>query len=358
MTRAEAARAISEGNRLRGSGDLAAATAQYRRAAALDPESGSAQYNLGIALRQAGELRESALAFRAAARLDPGDTDAVQNVVETLALWAERDAVAFEPTPAARAPEAATPVSIVVCSIHPERLARMQASFRAALGAREHEFIVIRDARSLAEGYNRGLAAARHPVVAFSHDDVELLSLHPFDALDSVLARHDVAGLVGSTRVTGPAWAWAGHPHLFGTVAYPALGAAKPWKGTVYSLATGVIGGMQALDGLFFAARREAARAVGFDAATFDGFHFYDLDFAYRAHRAGLAVAVTTRVLALHASSGRFDERWRGYAARFAAKFPGLDAPQGRTFWFGRDFASREELLRFHDAYNALGELA
>src|SRR6185312_14440462 len=177
----------------------------------------------------------AALAFRAAARLAPDDADAGQNVVETLGRWAERDGALFDPPCAARGPNDGAPLSIVVCSIHPDRLARMQASFR--------------DARSLSEGYNRGLAAASHPVVVFSHDDVELLSPHPFEALDAALADHDIVGVAGSTLLNGPTWAWAGHPHLFGTVAYPHPDAATPWKATVYSLATGVIGGMQALDG-------------------------------------------------------------------------------------------------------------
>jgi GT2 family glycosyltransferase len=112
---------------------------------------------------------------------------------------------------------------------------------------------------------------------------------------------------------------------------------------------------MQALDGLLFAVRRERARDIGFDAEAFDGFHFYDLDFVYRAHRAGLRIAVTTRVLALHASEGRFDERWKHYAERFQAKFPELNARPGPAFYFGRDFTSREHVLRFHRAWNALG---
>ena len=73
------------------------------------------------------------------------------------------------------------------------------------------------------------------------------------------------------------------------------------------------VGGMQTLDGFFLAARREAAIAIGFDAATFDGFHFYDLDFTYRAHAAGLKLAVTTEVCALHRSLGNFGEDWRRY---------------------------------------------
>jgi hypothetical protein len=277
--------------------------------------------------------------------------DAIQNAVETLALAVERGERPFVPPPIVRLPRPA-PFSIVVCSVDPTRLASMQASFRAALGEREHEFVVIRDARSLSEGYERGARGARHALLVFSHDDVEIASAGAFDILEHALERHAIVGLAGADRARGPAAAWAGHPHLFGTVAYP---AGDRFKATVYSLATGTIANMQVLDGLFFAARRDVALAVGFDAATFDGFHFYDLDFVYRAHLAGHPVAVTTEVLAIHASEGSFDDAWRRYAARFLAKFPALDAPQGPSFYFGREFARREDLVRFHEAFNGLG---
>jgi GT2 family glycosyltransferase len=184
---------------------------------------------------------------------------------------------------------------------------------------------------------------------------VELVSPGPFDALQRALERNDVVGLAGSRIASGPAMAWAGQPHLFGTVSYP---VEDRWKATLYSPATGILGGMQVLDGLFFAARRATALATGFDAATFDGFHFYDLDFVYRAHRAGHAVAVTTEILAIHASEGSFDDAWRRYADRFVAKHPELQAPQGAACYFGREFARRGDLLRFHEEYNGLGSVA
>jgi hypothetical protein len=345
------AREIAQGNRLREAGRLEEAVAAYRRAVDMAPGEGDAHYNLAIALRQSGDLRSAALAFRAAARIDPADLDAVQNVVDTLGLAVERGTALFH---AATAPACAAPapVSIVVCSIEPARLSAMQASFRAGLDGREHEFIVVRDARGLCEGYQRGLAAARHEIVVFAHDDVELASPRPFDALQRALERHDVVGLAGSRVASGPAMAWSGQPHLFGSVAYP---IAQRWKVTVYSLATGVLGGMQALDGLLFAAKRRVALDVGFDAATFDGFHFYDLDFVYRAHLAGNAVAVTTEILAIHASEGRFDDAWKQAAERFVRKFPALNGPQGQACYFGREFARREQLLRFHEEYNAMG---
>ena len=342
---------IREGNGLRAAGRPAEAIERYRRAVALVPDQAAARYNLGLALRDAREWRDSALAFRDAARLDPSDHEAMQNVVTTLAL-----AIAAEPRPifaaTPPAPSAGTaPVSIVVCSVREAHLAAMRASFAAALGARTHEFVVIRDARSLCEGYQRGLEAARHETIVFAHDDVELLSPRPFEALDAALAANDVVGLVGSRVVSGPAVTWAGHPHIHGALAYPDGEACRV---AVYSLEAGVLGGMRALDGFLFAARRAAALALGFDAATFDGFHFYDLDFTYRAHCAGLRVALTTQITALHASAGSYDAQWRSHAERFRRKFSLPDSPQGPHHWYGARMATRDEAVRFFDEWRAL----
>lgn len=357
MSAREAALAIADGNRLRAAGRVPEAIEAFERAAALAPASADAHYNLGIVLRQSGDLARAARSFARAARLDPQDAHAAQNVVDTLGLAVERGEAPFEyRAPAASGAPCA--ISVVTCTIDEAKLARMRASFDGALAGRDHEYIVIRDARSLSEGYQRGLAQARHEVVVFSHDDVELASERPFDAIEAALRTHSIVGVAGSRRAAGPAAMWSGHPHLCGTVGYPPGGSRAAWKATVYGIASGVLGGMQTLDGLLFAARREAALAVGFDAATFDGFHFYDLDFVYRAHRAGHAVAVTTEVLAIHASEGRFDDAWRHYAARFVAKYPELDAPPGQSFYFGRDFATREQLVRFHAQFNALGAVA
>jgi tetratricopeptide (TPR) repeat protein len=344
---------LFEGNAQRAAGRLQAAIASYRRAVELAPQCGAGHYNLGIALRETGDWRGAAVAFRDAAQADPRDFDAVQNVVATLARAVNLDAPPLFAASSAAVAEGREPVSVVVCSIDEARLEAMRRSFRAALGARPHELIVIRDARSLCEGYERGLRAAQHSIVVFSHDDVELLSPRPFDALARALRDHDIVGVVGSTAVNGPAVGWAGHPHLHGAVAYPAAGNGA-CDATVFSLQGGVIGGMQALDGLLLAARREAALAIGFDARTFDGFHFYDLDFTYRAHLARLKVAVTTEVSALHASDGSFDGEWRRYAERFREKFALREAPQGPHHSYGARMESRARAARFYDELRAL----
>lgn len=352
MAAADARTRFQEGVALAKSGRKAEALAAYEAALALAPGLVPAHFNRGLLLREAGDLRGAALAFRAVSRADPKDFEAAQDVVATLAqaVHAGQAPFAVPPSPTQVAPK--EPVSIVTCSIQPARLRAMQENFRAHLAGREHEFVVIPDAKSLAEGYTRGMAQARHDFIVFSHDDLELVSPQPFEALQTALAAHDVVGLAGSRQVTGPAVIWAGHPHIHGWVSYPAPEGG--FDAAPFSLHGGVLGGMQALDGLLFAARRATVEAVGFDAATFDGFHFYDLDFTLRAHRAGRKLAVTTDVLAVHASAGNFGESWQRYRERFSRKFPGLAAPKGAHHAYGARFADRAQLLAFYGQLRGL----
>jgi hypothetical protein len=347
---------MKRGGELRRDGKLDAARAAFEEAARIAPASGAAHFNLALVLRDAGNAREAALQFRAAVRLDPRDFDAVQNVVLTIAAAVREGRTLFraqDPAPAA-VNQPGAGISIIVCSVDPGRLARFRANVEGHLRGREHEIIAIGDARSLSEGYGRGLARARHELVVFSHDDVELVSRDPFGALEAALGVHDIVGLVGSRLASGPAVLWAGHPHLHGWITYPGR-EAPGWNAAVMSLESGVLGGMQTLDGVFIGARRAAALRVGFDAGTFDGFHFYDLDFTYRAHRAGLRLAVTTGIEAIHLSEGKFEDTWRHYAQRFHAKFPELDAARSPAHWYGAHFARSEDLAAFYSELRALG---
>jgi hypothetical protein len=338
---------LAAGNAFRAAGRTAEAIAAYRRAIAAAPQGAAGHYNLGLALRDARAWREAIVSFRKVVEISGGrDYAAMQNLVSTLARAIEEGAEPFEAVPPSP-PAGTTPISIVVCSVRPALLEAMLENYRAALGEREHEVIAIGDARSLCEGYNRGLALARHPIVVFSHDDVELLSPRPFDAIEHALESHHVVGIAGAALVSGPAVMWAGHPHLRGFVALPGRDPPGAIQATVYGLECGIVGGMQALDGFFFAARREAALAVGFDEKAFDGFHFYDLDFTYRAHAAGLKLAVTTEVCALHLSLGNFGEEWRRYSQRFAQKFPGLGAARGANHHYAAHLSSRDNAVRF-----------
>jgi len=110
----------------------------------------------------------------------------------------------------------------------------------------------------------------------------------------------------------------------------------KPGVGLVvalYGAQERLVLNAQALDGLFFAARREVFDSVRFDDSNFDGWHFYDIDFTYSAFQAGMLLGVRTDLLLMHESAGSFDADYLHYAERFAHKhgipLPGKDVPEG-----------------------------
>ena len=182
-----------------------------------------------------------------------------------------------------------------------------------------HEIVAIQDARSLCEGYARGLLRSSGDIVAFSHDDIEFLGPNVAQRLKAHMEKYDVVGVAGTDKLVGPIWAGAGHPHIFGQVAHPISGG-RQLQIAIFSTPRRVVDGMMALDGLFLAFRRPTIEALGWDANTFDGFHCYDVDVTFRAHLAGYRVAVVNDLPVIHASMGNYGETWRRYATRFVQK--------------------------------------
>jgi len=217
-------------------------------------------------------------------------------------------------------------LSFVVCSIDDGKFAAVSASIAAAAGGDPFEIVGIHDARSLCEGWNRGLARSHGDPVVFCHDDILLFA----PGLPGCLARHlahfDVVGIAGTDRCAGMEWSNAGTLHAYGAVMHGREGAAEfhfYGAGADPGVDADAVGGIQAMDGVFLATRRSTALAVGFDEAAFDGWHGYDADFTFRAYLAGLRLAVALDVPILHRSRGRPDPGLMRYHERFAAKFAG-----------------------------------
>ena len=348
---------LALGNALRQLPDLPAARQAYQAAVALDPESSAARYQLAHCQREAGDHRAAVATLHGLALLDPKDFDARQRLVGWIAEDVLREGV-HSAGPAAMQATVESPwgrVSVGFCTIDPVREKAAREALQAALAPAACDFHIVRNPRSLAEGFNQVLDAAQGDLVILCHDDIEFLAPRLDLSLHRALAGADVAGVAGATHVGGPAVLWSGHPHIHGWVTYP---RGEALEVAPLSLGSGIVPGMQALDGVFLAMRREAAGKLRFDAQTFDGFHFYDLDFTYRAHLAGLRLCVTTEVLLLHASEGTFAEEWRRYAERFMGKFPGLRQAQGQPHWYGARLPTRRHALAFYETLRALDESA
>jgi GT2 family glycosyltransferase len=238
-------------------------------------------------------------------------------------------------------------ISIVICSIDADKLAAVRETYARHMGATTYEIVGIDDAKSLCEGYNRGLRRAKGELCVFCHDDIEILS----DDLGAKIAHHlrawDVIGVAGTTRMHAMGWADSGIRYARGVVTQrvPAgyeikfLGAPEMVNGSI-----------QGMDGVFFAARRDVAEKVGFDEITFDGWHGYDTDFTFRCHLAGYRLAVCLDIRLIHFSEGTVDEDWLRYDERFRQKHAAHLAPEAAP-WFEvrRRVQTREEILAAYD---------
>jgi hypothetical protein len=289
------------------------------------PRTRSAWPQLAAAAKTSGRAAEAVALCIAAYDADPTLVPALQALPNLL-----------PDTPATRAVSASSAsarelISIVTCGNDDAQCAAMAASYDRALARWPHEIVRVADAKSLAEGYTRGLARATGEIVVFTHDDVEILSADFGDRLARRLGECDVLGIAGATRATGPARPFAGWPYLHGSVIYP---DGSGYRVTAYSRNVPVAHGIRAMDGVFLAMKREIALSIGWNAQICDGFHGYGVDFTLRAAQAGLRLAVASDLGAVHRSYGSFDDRWEATARKLIARHPELNGEPGEETGF------------------------
>jgi hypothetical protein len=358
--RTAALAAHNDGIALAAAGDAAAAIDRLRAAVGIvgpdevDPRTLKALWQLAV--RQ-GEWRTAIAAGVRAAIRAPEDHRFIQEVLRSLAQCPAAELIPAAGPRARSLPAAPPTLSVVIVSADDRRFATVDAEYERAFAAWPHERIRIGDARSMYDGYARGFARSRGEVVVFSHDDLRFAVPDFAARLADAMRHYDLVGVAGTTRVTAPLLLGSGHPHLFGTIAHES-GATRDFEFSLLSFRGPRVDGAQALDGVFIAARRDLVGRLGFDAARFDGFHFYDLDFSYRAHLAGARIAIAGDLGLIHRSRGAVDERWVAAQRTFADKF-GLDAPPAADrHWYAvraSDAAAVEELYAKLSAAWTLG---
>jgi GT2 family glycosyltransferase len=223
-------------------------------------------------------------------------------------------------------------ISIIICSIIPERFRRVCDAYSRVFSGVHCEVIGVHDASSLAEAYNRAIPAAKGDLLIFSHDDIDMVNPDFGPRLLGHMDHADLVGIAGATRVPGGAWASAAPPFIFGQIAHYSPDE-KLFINGVWGVPSRRADGIKVMDGVFLCARRELAEKVLFDQTNFDGFHGYDMDFTFRAHLAGFRLAVGCDLCILHGSTGKWDKRWEHYERLFISKhMPHLDRMTRRTY--------------------------
>src|SRR5687767_11248808 len=155
-------------------------------------------------------------------------------------------------------------LSIVICSINARNFEAQRQQYARLLAGEPHEIIGVHDAKSLCEGYNRGVAHARKEADAFifAHDDIEILAPDFRAKLKRHLQAYDLVGVAGTDRLGDALWSTAGPPHIFGQVAHYKPPPLNVLDVEIFAAPARSVGNIQALDGLFFAARRSVVEKI------------------------------------------------------------------------------------------------
>jgi GT2 family glycosyltransferase len=218
-------------------------------------------------------------------------------------------------------------ISVIVCSAkEPSQAALHRQNAAKTIGPMPWEYLRIdnrESATGICSAYNRGVAAAQGDILVFVHDDAFFMEPGWGGVLAAKFSADRSLGMVGvaGTQYLSRdkmAWTMAGRPYIQGRVVHD-LAATNEYFMSAFSTEPGDAE-VVALDGLFFAVRRELFETIRFDEETFDGYHFYDLDICMQARR-HCKIIVTWDILVKHCSAGNPGDAWREYGRKFLAKY-------------------------------------
>lgn len=183
--------------------------------------------------------------------------------------------------------------------------------------------------KSIAAAYNEAISNAATPYVILAHNDafpLATLGERVGQRLKDHCELHglDLAGFCGASRLTGPRWQDA-TPFLYGGVLNlpPQPQPGQPLSMICWRRPARVVTNIRTLDGYCLVGRTAALKELALDE-SFEGFHYYDVDLALRAHAAGKKTAVICDTVIAHQSTvGYADPEWRMELNKFVAKWAG-----------------------------------
>lgn len=207
-------------------------------------------------------------------------------------------------------------LSVIICSISPERLAALESNLQETIGV-DFEIIAIDNREncwSIAKAYNYGASKAKYPYLFFVHEDVKFHSKEWGGIIIQKLSEPDcgVIGFAGSKVRLRCYAGWCQGDEY--TVSYLFQGLHDGL--TEFRVANAYLEhpfeGVITLDGLGLFVRKEVWEKYPFDEDLLTNFHCYDIDFTLQIAYAHLRnyVCCSNKVLIEHFSLGNFDKRW------------------------------------------------
>ena len=216
-------------------------------------------------------------------------------------------------------------INTIVCSTKESAYKIHRKHIAETVGC-DYEYIRIDNSDNkygLGAAYNKGVARATGDILVFAHDDVFIITPHWGKILEDTFKQDNTIGLIGVAGTQyllqdNPFWVASGRPFIKGRVVHE-MKKENRCILTVFSeeeVDTEVV----AVDGLFFAVRKELFDTIRFDEKTFDQFHFYDLDICMQVRKTH-KIIITPDILVKHFSGGSFKEEWKMHGEKFIDKY-------------------------------------
>ena len=214
-------------------------------------------------------------------------------------------------------------ISVIVCAKNPISQSIQERNIQKTVGTKcEYLLIDGSSNSSLATAYNHGISQAHGDIIVFIPEDVYFMKMNWGQILETKFMNDPWLGIAG---VAGTQYMFsdkcsltaAGRPFIKGRVVHHLQNG--DFFAVVYSPENGDYE-VVACDGVFLAVRQQLFQNISFDNLTFDGQHFFDLDFCMQArhtHR----IIVTTDIVVKRRSQAVFDKSWQAYGKLFLSKW-------------------------------------
>ena len=186
--------------------------------------------------------------------------------------------------------------------------------------------------RSLTNCYNEILKTAKYNYVVFTHSDLTIETKQWGNKLVKLFDKnpeYGIIGVAGSKNMPVSGQWWENRSKMYGRVAHTHDG--KTWL-SVYSDDLGQdLEEVVIVDGVWFSVHKNRIKKQFNE--TVEGFHFYDVTFAFENFMENVKVGVTTVVRVNHQSIGMTNESWEKNRVNFSETYQNnLPANVRKTF--------------------------
>ena len=207
-------------------------------------------------------------------------------------------------------------ISIIICSRTSSISDELIQNINQTIGI-PYELVIIDNSDnlySIFSAYNEGVKRSKYELLCFMHDDISFKSndwgikvINRFNA-----PKIGAIGVAGSPyyAILPGAW-WSG-----GYISQSIYGEKELAYQTKKDKALPVV----VLDGLWFCVRKSLFSMIRFDDATFNGFHYYDMDISLQIHQKGYTLLSVYDISIQH-SSGKLDRSWLNNALLLQKKW-------------------------------------